>query len=294
MADRVEDTVDRLAAEVRASLRIADFDDPAQEARILVGGLLDLSAAGLMSRGRDVVAPELAAKVRAALARRLAREPLHRILGARAFYGLTLSLSPGTLEPRPDTETLVEAMLPHVRAAVARSGHCRILDLGTGTGAICLALLDAVREATGTGVDLSEDALATAAMNAERHGLSTRFTTVTSNWLENVEGRYDIIVSNPPYIRSSIIKTLDPEVRLHDPALALDGGKDGLEAYRIIARDSAAFLEQGGVLGLEIGYDQKDSVTALFQAQGFVSIGFLLDLSGNDRVLVFERGHSAG
>jgi release factor glutamine methyltransferase len=287
------DTIDSLLSEVRAALRAADFDDPAQEARILVGGLLDLDAVGLMSRGREAVPADIASIVRAALARRLAREPLYRILGARAFYGLTLALSPGTLEPRPDTETLVEAMLPHARAAVVRLGQCRILDLGTGTGAICLALLDAVPEATGVGVDLSGDALATAAANAERHGLSDRFTTVASNWLENVEGRYDIIVSNPPYIRSGIIETLDPEVRLHDPALALDGGADGLDAYRIIARDSAAFLEHPGVVGVEIGFDQKESVTDVFVQQGFVSLDFLRDLAGNDRVLVFRRTDAA-
>lgn len=286
------DTIDSLLSEVRSALRAADFDDPAQEARILVGGLADLTAAGLMSRGRDVVPPDVAASIRAAIARRLAREPLHRILGARAFFGLTLSLSPGTLEPRPDTETLVEAMLPHVRAVVARFGRCRILDLGTGTGAICLALLDAVPEATGVGVDLSADALATAAGNADRHGLSGRFATVLSNWFENVEDRYDIIVSNPPYIRSSVIPTLEPEVRLHDPALALDGGDDGLEAYRVIARDAAAFLEQEGLIGLEIGFDQRISVAEIFEAQGFVSFDFLRDLSGNDRVLVFDRGQS--
>ncbi|TCM48729.1 [protein release factor]-glutamine N5-methyltransferase [Rhizobium sp. PP-F2F-G48] len=287
------DTVDSLAAEVRTALRQADFDDPAQEARILVGGLLGLTPTGLMSRGGDVVATDKAASIRAAITRRLAREPLHRILGRRDFYGLTLSLSPETLEPRPDTETLVEAMLPHVRATVARIGACRILDLGTGTGAICLALLSEVAEATGVGVDLSADALSTAAANARAHGLAERFRTVESDWFETIEGRYHVVVSNPPYIRSDIIDGLDPEVRLFDPMLALDGGTDGLDAYRTIAGRVAGVLEDEGVVGLEIGFDQKDSVTRIFAVEGFERTHFLRDLGGNDRVLVFRRADVA-
>ncbi|PYE24769.1 [protein release factor]-glutamine N5-methyltransferase [Rhizobium sp. PP-CC-3A-592] len=289
----MSDTIDSLLADVRAALRQADFDDPAQEARILVGGLLGLTPTGLMSRGGDIVAADKAALIRGGIARRLAREPLHRILGARDFYGLTLSLSPETLEPRPDTETLVEAMLPHVRATVARVGQCRILDLGTGTGAICLALLSEVAEATGVGVDLSEDALATAAANAQAHGLSDRFRTMRSDWFGTIEGRYHLIVSNPPYIRSDIIDRLDPEVRLFDPMLALDGGTDGLDAYRMIAAHAAAFLEDEGMVGLEIGFDQKDSVTQIFDAEGFERTAFLRDLGGNDRVLVFRRADAA-
>lgn len=283
------DTIDSLLAEMRTALRQADFDDPAQEARILVGGLLGLTPTKLMSRGGDVVAADKVALIRAGIARRLAREPLHRILGARDFYGLTLSLSPETLEPRPDTETLVEAMLPHVQATVARVGQCRILDLGTGTGAICLALLSAVAEATGVGVDLSKDALSTASANAQAHGLSDRFRAVQSDWFEKIDGRYHIIVSNPPYIRSEIIDALDPEVRLFDPLLALDGGAEGLDAYRIIAARAAVFLEDEGVIGLEIGFDQKDSVTQIFRDEGFERTAFLRDLGGNDRVLVFRR-----
>ncbi|KQS77600.1 protein-(glutamine-N5) methyltransferase, release factor-specific [Rhizobium sp. Leaf384] len=282
-------TIDSLAAEIRTALRQADFDDPAQEARLLIRGLLGLTPTELVSRGGDVVAADKVVAVRSAIARRLAREPLHRILGARDFYGLTLALSPQTLEPRPDTETLVEAMLPHVRASVARLGTCRILDLGTGTGAICLALLNDVEQATGVGVDLSADALSTAAANAEAHGLSDRFRTVESDWFAGVDGRYDIVVSNPPYIRSDVIGGLDPEVRLFDPLLALDGGADGLDAYRIIAGQVATVLEDEGVVGLEIGFDQKDSVTRIFEAEGFARTHFLRDLGGNDRVLVFRR-----
>ncbi len=280
-------TVDQLLARLRSALKAADFDDPGQEARLLLGGLLDLTASEMLSRGDRPISLADEQKVEQALARRLAREPIYRILGHRAFRGLDLALSSGTLEPRPDTETLVDAMLPHVRARIADTGGCRILDLGTGTGAILLALLAEAPEAEGVGVDLSSDALVTAARNAEAHGLSPRVTLIESDWFVNVSGRFDVIVSNPPYIPTEVIGGLDPEVRNHDPLAALDGGADGLDAYRVIAARSRTFLEEGGTVGVEIGYDQKESVSGLFEAERFRRIAALRDLAGQDRVLVF-------
>ncbi|WEX76771.1 peptide chain release factor N(5)-glutamine methyltransferase [Sinorhizobium numidicum] len=288
------ETLDSILAESRDRLRAAGIESAALDARHLISGLLGLSLAVLMVRGGEPISATNAQRIRAAVARRAAREPVYRILGEREFFGLRLKLSKETLEPRPDTETLVDCLIPHVRRVVARKGSCRIIDLGTGTGAICLALLDAVLEARGLGTDISEDALATALENAQRNGLAERFEALRSNWFEAVEGRFDVIVSNPPYIRSKVLEELEPEVRLHDPAAALDGGDDGLDAYRAIALHADRHLETDGVIGLEIGFDQKQAVTALFEAQGFRLRGSAKDLGGNDRVLVFKRDVECG
>ncbi|WP_026622674.1 release factor glutamine methyltransferase [Ensifer sp. WSM1721] len=283
------ETLDSLLAESRDKLKAAGIEAAALDARHLVSGLLGLSRAALVTRGGEPVGEADAARIRAAIERRAAHEPVHRILGEREFFGLNLKLSKDTLEPRPDTETLVDCLIPHVRRIAARKGSCRILDLGTGTGAICLALLNAVLDARGLGTDISNNALQTARENAHRNGLAERFETLRSNWFEAVEGRFDVIVSNPPYIRSSVIAELDPEVKYHDPVAALDGGDEGLDAYRAIALHASRHLETDGLLGLEIGFDQKQAVTALFEAQGFRLLSGVKDLGGNDRVLVFEQ-----
>lgn len=222
------------------------------------------------------------------VARRIAGEPVHRILGWREFHGLRLALSPGTLEPRPDTETLVDAVVPHLKALEARGISPRIIDLGTGTGAIALALLKECRKATAVGVDISEEALATAGDNASSEGISFRFEALRSDWFAQVEGKFHAIVSNPPYIRSNEIAGLQREVRMFDPAAALDGGPDGLTAYRILAAQSASFLQPDGIVAIEIGHDQQAEVTDLFEAQGYIVISAPKDLGGNDRVLVFR------
>ncbi|THK35299.1 peptide chain release factor N(5)-glutamine methyltransferase [Ensifer sp. MPMI2T] len=288
------ETLDRLLTESRDRLKAAGIETAALDARHLISGLLGLSLVALMTRGGEAVDDADVARVRAAVARRVAREPVYRILGEREFYGLTLKLSKDTLEPRPDTETLVNCMIPHMRRIVASKGSCRIIDLGTGTGAICLALLDQALEARGLGTDISEDALATARDNAERNGLAGRFQTLRSNWFDKLEGRFDVIVSNPPYIQSKVVEELEPEVKLHDPAAALDGGEDGLNAYRAIALHADRHLEADGVIGLEIGFDQKQAVTALFVAQGFRLHDSAKDLGGNDRVLMFQRDGEGG
>ena len=227
--------------------------------------------------------------IRRAIARRIAGEPVHRILGFRDFYGLRLFLSPETLEPRPDTETLVDAILPFLRQLAAREGNCRILDLGTGTGAIAVALLAEVPQATAVGVDISAEALATAARNAKENGLSERFETVRSDWFEKISGSFHVIVANPPYIPTEELETLQGEVRKFDPARALDGGADGLDAYRKIAGQAEAYLETPGRVAVEIGHTQKEEVTRLFEAAGFSVVEARKDLGGRDRVLVFER-----
>jgi len=282
-------TLGELLRAARLRLQQAGVDDAGLDARLLVEHLTATTRTDAIARPQQLVAPQAAAAVEEALARRVAGEPVHRILGFREFYGLRLALSADTLEPRPDTERLVEAALPLAEAAAARKGCCRILDLGTGSGAIALALLSAIPAALATGADISDDALATAAQNAERLGLAGRFTPVRSDWFSKISGRFDVIVSNPPYIRAGDIGSLQPEVRDFDPRRALDGGEDGLEAYRAIACGMKAFLEADGHAALEIGASQKADVERIFRQAGFALAEARRDFGGNDRVLVFAN-----
>lgn len=272
-------------------LTACGLDDPGLESRILIEHLTGTDRLSAISDPDRTVPADLVARAIAAFDRRAAGEPVHRVLGSREFHGLRLRLSPGTLEPRPDTETLVDAMLPFVSQRVAATGRCSILDLGTGTGAIALALLAAADGAMATGADLSEDALSTARRNAGENGLSARFETCRSDWFKAIFGRYDAIVSNPPYIRSGDIAGLDVEVRGHDPLLALDGGQDGLDAYRVIARDCRHHLQVGGRIGVEIGCDQKSEVIRIFEAVGLLLVSGHKDLGGRDRALIFEESY---
>ena len=274
-------------ARMRKALEAGGIEDPKAETRILVTGLLDLTLTDIVTGADRPIPDEKARLLEEAIARRLSGEPPFRIIGRRSFYDLELTLNKATLEPRPDTETLVDAVLEHLRDR--RAENLTILDLGTGTGAICLALLSALENATGTGSDLSTEALEAAAQNARLNDLEDRFSAVLSNWFDAIEGRFDVIVSNPPYIASDVVTTLDREVRDHDPQLALDGGADGLDAYRAIASQAADFLKPGGLVGLEIGYDQRESVTALFMAHNFALLEARADLGGRDRVLLFAH-----
>jgi release factor glutamine methyltransferase len=280
-------TLSELLREARRRLSDAGVQDAALDARLLVEHVSGTTRADAISNPTMVIDPETLKAVEAVLERRVAGEPVHRILGFREFYGLRLRLSKETLEPRPDTETLVEVVLPFVRRAADARGTCRLLDLGTGTGAIALALVSAEPRAAATAVEISEDALATAARNAADLGLADRFSPLISDWFEKVSGRYDVIVSNPPYIPAKDIATLQKEVREFDPRRALDGGNDGLDAYRIIAAGAASHLERGGIVAVEIGHTQKDDVSALFAEAGFVRLEAVRDLAGNDRGLVF-------
>lgn len=269
----------------RKRLTDAGIDTAAQDSRILVEHATGRTTEDLVCRPAEIVAEEVVAKLDTLLARRIAGEPPYRIIGQREFHGLHLKLSPDTLEPRPDTETLVDAVLSFARARTKEQGSCRILDLGTGTGAIALALTSQLPEANAVGTDVSQGALATARKNAKDNNLSDRFETILSDWFSATTGSFDLIVSNPPYIRSDIIPTLDREVREHDPLPALDGGADGLDAYRAIASGVASHLAEGGMVAVEIGFDQAESVTDIFAAHGFTVEPVLRDLSGNDRVL---------
>ncbi|MGS1094206.1 peptide chain release factor N(5)-glutamine methyltransferase [Aquamicrobium terrae] len=280
-------TLAELLGAARRKLAESGVEDAALDARLLVEHFTGTSRSDAIARPDRTIDPRTVAEVEAALARRCRGEPVHRILGFREFYGLRLSLSVETLEPRPDTEVLVDAVLPFMRDVASREGECRVLDLGTGTGAIALALLANVPGAVATGVDISDDALATAARNAVDLGLADRFRPKKSDWFAEISGRYHVIASNPPYIGSNEIAALQKEVRLFDPLRALDGGDDGLEPYRIIAAGAASHLEQGGRVAVEIGSTQRLEVGSIFADAGFRLVRALSDLAGNDRVLVF-------
>jgi release factor glutamine methyltransferase len=290
MADILPGKLGLLLKAARERLALAGVADPALDARLIVEHFSGTSRTQAIANPEQAVDAGMVAAIDAALRRRILGEPVHRILGFREFYGLRLSLSPDTLEPRPDTETLVEAILPLVKTTAEQQGGCRILDLGTGTGAIALALLSAVPAAIATGVDVSEGALETAMRNAWDLGLGGRFEALHSNWFEKVCGRYHVIAANPPYIPSEDIGNLQDEVRDFDPRRALDGGVDGLGPYRIIAAEAAGFLEAQGKIAVEIGHTQRNEVKDIFAAAGYRLAEAFVDLGGNDRVLMFEQG----
>ena len=280
-------TLAELHAHARAALEEAGIAEASLDARLLTEQATGTTRKELVLTPTMNFAEEVRGRLAEMLARRAAGEPVHRIIGWREFYGLPLSLSPETLEPRPDTEALVDLVLPSVRAHAAVSSKCRILDLGTGTGAIGLALLAGEPLATAVLTDLSSEALATAGRNAEALGLLARVTLAESDWFANIAGRFDVIVSNPPYIRSSDIGLLQREVREFDPARALDGGADGLDAYRAIASRAAEHLEPGGVVAVEIGAGQLADVSTIFEAAGLALEAVKRDLGGHERALLF-------
>ncbi|MFG5118679.1 peptide chain release factor N(5)-glutamine methyltransferase [Methylorubrum sp. POS3] len=271
----------------------AGIANPRGEARFLAEHALDLSAADLLLQGRTPLGAAGAQALEAAAGRRLAGEPVARIVGAWEFWGLPFALSPETLVPRPDTETLVEASL---RLLPERDRRLRLVDLGTGSGCILVALLHERPHAFGIGLDRSREALVTARANAMANGVGGRAAVLRGSWLDAVSGPFDLIVSNPPYIASGVIPTLQAEVRGHDPMAALDGGTDGLDAYRAILAGIArrpGLLAPGGAVALEIGYDQAEAVTDLAEAAGFREITLTRDLAGQARVVTLRPSLAA-
>jgi release factor glutamine methyltransferase len=290
MSDGAERGVElgQLLARARETLQAAGIEEAALEARTIVEHFTGTGRIDAISNPSRAVDAEQTEAVLAALERRRFGEPVHRIIGYREFHGLPLRLSADTLEPRPDTEALVELVLPFVRDVATLRGQCRILDLGAGTGAIALALLHREPMAIAVGSDISLGALAMAAANADMLRIGGRYRTVQSNWFDNIDERFDLIASNPPYIPSSELNGLQREVRDYDPRLALDGGQDGLDAYRVIATDAADHLEGDGRVAVEIGHNQKRDVTEIFSEAGLRLTGAARDLAGHDRALLFE------
>ncbi|MBP0582277.1 peptide chain release factor N(5)-glutamine methyltransferase [Labrys sp. LIt4] len=280
-------TLGGLYRELLAAFRIADLPTPELDARWLVAEATSLRPTAITLSPDSPVTAEAAAKARSFAARRLGGEPVDRILGHRAFWSLEFRLGPATLSPRPDTETIVETCLALL---AERDAAYRLLDLGTGTGAILIALLHERPGASGIGIDQAADALSLAALNAADNGVAGRAHFQLGNWMEGLEGEFDLIVSNPPYIPSADIAGLEREVREHDPVLALDGGTDGLDAYRAIASGAPRLLRPGGLLVFELGIGQEEAVAELMRHAGFEMLGpARQDLGGIPRALAGKR-----
>ena len=248
-----------------ARLQSAGIEEPSLDTRLLIGAALGLDLTGLITQATRRLTKEEAARLEGYAQRRLAHEPVARILGVREFWGLPFRLSEATLVPRPDTETVVERALEHFRES-GLSHPPRIADIGTGSGAILLALLQEIPEAFGVGTDLSLTALHTARGNAGALGLADRAGFVACSYAAALHGPFDLIVSNPPYIPAGEIPKLSIEVREHDPHLALDGGNDGYDAYRALIPQAAGLLTPGGALIVEAGQGQAGNIETLMAA----------------------------
>ncbi len=266
------------------AFRDANLDTPELDARVLIGHALGLDHAALTAAGDRILRAADMTSITAFATRRLAREPVARIIGVKEFWSLLLRVNAATLVPRPETETVVEAALAAIDANGSRTRALRIADLGTGSGALLLALLSELPNARGIGTDTSVAALAVARENAERLGY-VRAEFVVCDLAAALRGPFDLIVSNPPYIAAHEIAALAPEVRDHDPRLALDGGPDGLDFYRAIAASAGTLLAPGGDLVVELGAGQAPAVTALFAAAGLAVTGIRNDLLGIARAL---------
>jgi release factor glutamine methyltransferase len=261
-------SIDAARRALAARFKSTSIESSEIDARLLIGAVLNLDLTGLLTAASRTFTPDEASRLEAFATRRLAGEPVARILGVKEFWGLPLKLSPATLVPRPDTETVVEYSLDLLRASGVANHQLRIADLGTGTGAILLALLSELPDAHGVGTDISLEALDTARGNAIRLGLADRATFVECDFASALSGPFDLIVSNPPYIRTIDIAALAPEVRDHDPHLALDGGSDGFDAYRVLINQAARLLPPGAFLVVEAGQGQTDQIQALMTATG--------------------------
>jgi release factor glutamine methyltransferase len=271
-------TVAAAVAAAAESLAAAGFEEPRREARLLVALALGVEPAEVFGYPERPIDAEQAGRVARLAARRAAGEPVSRLRGSREFWSLEFLLSPETLDPRPDSETVVAGTLDQIRD---RSAPLRLVDFGTGTGCLLLALLSELPNAFGVGVDRSEGAARTARLNAARLGFSARSAFVVGDWGRAViDRRVDVIVANPPYIPSTDLAALPDEVRRFDPSFALDGGPDGLAAYRALADETARLLKPGGVASFEVGAGQAAEVVALMRAVGLEIRGTRPDLAG--------------
>ncbi|WP_343312909.1 peptide chain release factor N(5)-glutamine methyltransferase [Brucella sp. BE17] len=281
--------LDALMADTRMRLRQSSSETPDLDARLLLEWATGATRLDLISTPEMQIEAHALARLREAVERRVAGEPVHRILGAREFYGLPFQLSPATLEPRADTEALVELVIPGLETLLKKHQRVELLDMGTGTGAIVISLLHRFEALHGVGVDVAQGALETARINASANGVSERFAALESDWFGNVSGRFHMIVSNPPYIPHQEIAVLSREVREHDPLAALDGGADGLDFYRALAEHAGAYLYEGGMVAVEIGAGQFQDVKVLFEQADFLLVSQGCDLGGHRRALLFTQ-----
>jgi release factor glutamine methyltransferase len=275
---------------VRRTLRVlqdAGIGEANIEAKRLCEAVTGHTPSTLFLHADDKLTAEQMTHLDGLVMARVSGKPVGRILGEREFYGLPLRLVTETLEPRPDTEVLVDAAFAELR--VRENRERVILDLGCGTGAIGLAILSQRSDVRCVAVDVAPEAAACARANAEALGLGARFAAVAASWGDTLIGSFDAIVSNPPYISVEELDALPQEVRAHDPLLALDGGADGLDAYRAILSDIERLLAPGGFAALETGATQHDQISRIAEAEGFVVTRSVADLAGNDRVVILQR-----
>jgi release factor glutamine methyltransferase len=278
-------TLTLVQAWTRAKRRLeaAGIEGPVIDARLLVEAASGATRTEIITDPHRVLADAQEAALETYVARRAAREPVSHILGRKGFWKIMLSVTPQVLTPRPDTETVVERVLK----AFPEGRAFTVLDLGVGSGAILLSILAERPAAKGLGVDVSEEALAVARENAANLGLEGRTVLLRGDWTRGLgDASFDLVVSNPPYITSREIETLEPEVRDHEPRLALDGGADGLDAYRLLAPEILRVLKPGGRFAVEIGFDQSQAVEALFREAGALNVETAKDLAERDRVVL--------
>ncbi|MEC9367886.1 MAG: peptide chain release factor N(5)-glutamine methyltransferase [Pseudomonadota bacterium] len=295
MPQNAKTTLAGAMTEVAGRLRHAGLETPELDARLLLCSACRVSHESLLRESGRILLADERARLDGFCERRLGGEPVSRIVGRREFWGREFAVTSATLDPRADSETLIEAALALTQG---REPPSEILDLGTGTGCLLISLLGEFPGATGVGIDASEEALAVARANAERLGFAGRARFVRGDWLVGQEGRYGLVVANPPYIPSTDLAGLAPEVAKHDPRRALDGGPDGLEAYRRIAENLETVLAPGGLVLLEIGAGQSEAVLAVFGACGFASLGsengLWKDLGGHVRCVALARPGTRG
>jgi release factor glutamine methyltransferase len=267
----------------KTRLEAVGLASPVIDARLLVEAAADATRADIVTDPHRALTADQETTLEDYLSRRERRQPVSHILGRKGFWKIMLSVTPDVLTPRPDTEVIVDYVLKQFPEEMAFT----ILDLGVGSGAIVLSILAERPRAKGLATDISDEALAVARENAANLGLSSQLAFARGDWTEGLaDASFDVIVSNPPYIATEVIGTLEPEVKDHEPHLALDGGADGLDHYRRLAPEIMRVLKSGGAFAVEIGYDQKDAVEALFNDAGANDVWTIKDLSNNDRVVV--------
>ncbi len=284
-AEPLPDTLGTVVQAASARLKAAGIDNPRLDARLIVAHALGCQVEDALIHPERAVDAAACNRIAAMLERRIMREPVSHILGQREFWSMPFLVSADTLTPRPDTEILIEAVLAKLNAE-QREQPLSILDLGVGSGCIILSLLSELPSAMGLGIDASEAALDVAKSNAKALDLSARVKFSTGNWTRGLDGPFDIVVSNPPYIPAGDIDALEPEVATYEPRLALDGGEDGLEAYRDIACDLGRILAPGGMAGFEVGIHQAEDVAVILRECGFDAVEIHQDLGGVSRVVL--------
>lgn len=284
--DDLPDKIGDLYKFLRHMLGEHEIESPDLESRFMIEERTGHGWSTCIANPNTVISPAALEAIRTDIDMRLSGMPLSRIHGRRQFWGLEFLVTPDTLDPRPDTETLIEKAIDRFR----NHPPTRILDLGTGTGCILISLLKEFPNAHGIGVDRSIHALSIAKENARRNQVDTRVSFLCGDWMDSLGSSFDLIVSNPPYIASGVIPFLSPEVKNHDPILALDGGADGLDAYKKIFSSLKFFLNKGGHAFFEIGYDQKNDVMRLAEESGFLAPVLWLDLAGQPRVVEISGG----